>query len=242
MTDNINMEVEPAEGTLFIKYQEPTEYIPRGANYRLRSTQAVIDLINKRGSVENTQIFYLDTESARVEVILDDTIMDREKDLATYAFEHSDLFKEWESVLGGWIDQKEFIDFLKRRDSQDEFPDVVSILASVQQLKMATEITGDYSYDDRNNYTFAYKVRDMEGTTRLPNSFIINIPLLNESDLIVELEMELEVGKPKEPGVKPGFKITCPKLPRYLKRAINYEIDDLKTALPDYNIMAGSIK
>ncbi len=65
--------------------------------------------------------------------------------------------------------------------------------------------------------------------------------MLNESDYVAELEIELEVGKPKEPGQKPGFKLTCPRLARHIKDAVIYEIDKLKAALPDYNIMAGSI-
>jgi hypothetical protein len=117
----------------------------------------------------------------------------------------------------------------------------MGIQAAVQQLKMATQITGDYSYDDRNNYTFAIKVNDMEGTTRMPNIFEIHIPILNESDLIMDVDIELEIGKPKEPGQKPAFLLTCPKLSRYIKESVTHEIDKIKAALPDYNIMAGSI-
>jgi hypothetical protein len=241
MRDGININVEPKDGEVFVKYQEPTEYIEQPFRYHLRSTQSLIDLIKSRGYEEYSQIFYMDSGGTpRVEVIMDDSIDDRDKDTAIYPFEHSDELKEWEDILDRQIGQKDFIDFLNRRDPEQECPAAVALLGAVQQLKIATQITGDYSYDDNNNYTFGIKVRDTENFTRIPSVIEIHVPILNESDLIADIPIELEITKPKDQTEKPTFKLSCPRLQRYIKTAVKYEIDKIREALPGYNIMAGS--
>lgn len=235
--------VTPDGDKILVQFQElHDEYINPGFTYSLRSIQAVIDLVNSRGSQDNTFIFYDDETEPRIEVILDDTKAKRNQDKATYRFEISDLYNEWKTVLDKPIDQKLFIEFLKKRDSINEIPDAQALLASLQQLKMASQVEFDGEYDDRNNYTFAIKVRDMEGNTKLPNSITIHIPLLNESDFMADIELDLLIEKPKDAGDKPLFLLHCPLMHRYMKDAISHEIGKLKEALPGYHILAGSPK
>jgi len=86
-----------------------------------------------------------------------------------------------------------------------------------------------------------FKSKDGEGNVKLPSVIIATIPLLNESDLIIPLEVELELRKPKSENEKPGFVLTCPKLSRYIREATDHEVEKMKEALDGYLIMAGSI-
>jgi hypothetical protein len=166
--------------------------------------------------------------------------MDRPQDRATYGFAFSDTFLEWKGIVGQPMNQKSFVDFLKRRPAE-ELPVVEPLLAQVQNLKLMTEIVGDYTYDDANNITFMFKTKDGEGMTKLPSVIVINLVLLNESDFSQPVEFELELRKPKSENEKPMFLITCPKIQRYIKTAIEHEVDKLKKALEGYLIMAGNI-
>ena len=72
------------------------------------------------------------------------------------------------------------------------------------------------------------KVKDQEGTARIPNQFSIQIPLLNESDLIVPLEIELELFKPKSEDDKPMLKLSCPLLTGISKQLLNMKLKRLE--------------
>ncbi len=47
MNENMQVNINPNSDTVKILYQEPTEYIYKGSQCELTSTQAIIDLINK---------------------------------------------------------------------------------------------------------------------------------------------------------------------------------------------------
>lgn len=207
----------------------------QGTRYWLNSLASVVDLVKWKGSKEHTVIFYNDEE---IQVILDDTVMDRPQDKATYGFTHSEPFKEWKAVLGDVLTQKEFVEFLRRRP-QGEITEIETLLSTVQRLKLATQIIGDYAYDDNNNISFMFKIGDTEGSAKLPAVLNVTIPLFNESDKVTKLEVELELRKPKAENEKPVFVLTCPKLNRYLKEAADYEVAKLKGSLDGYLILAG---
>lgn len=209
-----------------------------GTDYKLRSMDAVIELVRERGSDENTVVFY---NKSKVQVILDDTLMNRPQDRATYSFEWSDAFDEWRAIFGKPQAQKDFVDFLRRRPV-GEVLEIESLIATVQRLNLVTEIVGDYQYDDNNNITFMFKSKDGEGSAKLPRIIIVNITLLNESAKVFDLEVELELRKPKSENEKPLFVLTCPKLQRYTNEAVDYEIKRMKEALDGYLILAGSIE
>lgn len=235
--DNVErVNITPENGKVHIIHSEVDIHQFRGTNYKLNSIASVIELIKWKGFKEHTVICYNDSS---VQVILDDTIMDRPQDLASYSFVFSDSFSEWKAILGQALDQKKFVDFLKRRPADEAYV-VEPLLAQVQNLRLMTEIIGDYSYDDANNLTFMFKTKDGEGMTKLPTVIKLYLILLNESDFTQEVEFELELKKPKSENEKPLFIITCPKLQRYIKDATDHEIDVMKEALPGYLIMAGN--
>lgn len=235
--ENLKINVYPENDKVLIQTMQLTEHIDKGFNYKLESLQSVIDLVRARGSKEKTFLFY---DVKQIQVILDDSKDKRQQDTALYEFTMSDTLWEWQGVVGKEINQKQFIEFLKKRDPEVELTITESLIGSLQTLKLATEIQWAGDYDDNNNYNFAIKVKDFEGNTRLPNAFIVHMPLINESELSMDIEMELEVIKPQGEGQKPLFIITCPKFNRYWKLAVKHEIETLKKALSHYHILAGT--
>lgn len=210
-----------------------------GFMYQADSTSSLIDLIKSKGVQENCVIAYNDKG---FQVILNDKVVDRSQDRITYGFKKSLQYQEWQKILenGFAFDQKGFIDFLRRREPS-EVDNVDTLVAAVQNFRYVTNIAGDFTYDDNNNYTFSIKIGDAEGVVKLPQCIYVNIEVYNESDFVQNMEIELEVRKPKSEGEKPTFVLTCPKLQRYLKEALDNEINVVKQALDSYLIVAGSI-
>lgn len=217
----------------------PEVFQYNGFQYRADSTPALIALVKSKAVKENCVIAYTETG---FKVILDDTVTNRRQDRVDYSFKNSLQYDEWKDILesGLMFNQKQFIDFLRRREP-GEVEDIDSLIASIQNFKYAQNITGDFTFDDRNNYTFAFKIGDAEGTIRLPQYLYVNIEIYKESGFIQKVELELEVQKPKSEGEKLLFALTCPKLQRYQKLAVENEIDTVKNELDDYLIVAGGI-
>lgn len=211
-----------------------------GFNYVAQSTQAIIDLIKHHTKDDplHTIIFY---DEKQVQVILDETVQDRPQDTIRYAFDESLQLKDWKKVFGKPLSQKEFIDFLKRRPP-DEVGDCEILLAAVQTIKMATEITGDFEYLNNNNVVVSFKIKDAASATEFPSTFDIFIPLVNESVYQDTLEIELTVNKPRNEGDKLSFQLECPKLPYYWQEAVKAEIQYIRNELPEYLVIAGSPK
>jgi len=243
--DNRDIIIQPAGDRILIQTQElHDEYIKSGFHYNLNSTQALIDLIKVRGNKDNTFVFYLDKDDKpSIHVVLDDKVIKREQCTATYSFADSDLLKEWRQIWNaGLITQKNLITFLKRRDALVEFPEIDLLQSAVKHISMATVINYDSILENDNNFSISFKIKDGESSTQFPTDFEINIPLLNESDKIMTINVELEIKKPTGEGpIAAGFILKCPLLHRYLKEAVSYEVSKLKAALPGYNILAGSV-
>ncbi|MEN6567159.1 MAG: hypothetical protein ABFC57_12765 [Veillonellales bacterium] len=219
--------------------QAPEVFQYNGFRYNANSTPALIALVQSKAVKENAVIAY---DEKGFQAILNDKVVDREQDRITYIFKKSQQYKEWKNILEGgcMFNQKQFLDFLRRRE-EGEINAIDSLIANVQGFKYVSNITGDFTFDDRNNYTFAFKVGDAEGTVKLPQYLVANIEIYNESGFTQEIELELEVEKPKAEGEKPLFALHCPKLPRYLQLAVDYEIDRVKKELDGYLIVAGDI-
>ena len=211
---------------------------PRGFYYRLDTIESIVKLVTSKCKWTNTVIFY--NESA-INIIMDDTVMDRPQDTACYTFKLSDEFEEWANLFGKQLDQRSFVEFLKKRPD-GEVVDVDNILANIQNLKVATEIIGDYQFDDNNNYSVFFKTTDGESSVKLPKSILFNQVILNGSDKVFAIEVELELIKPREEREKPRFSLNCPKYDQLKKEAAEYEVDRLKESLPDYLILAGTPK
>jgi hypothetical protein len=232
--------VNPSGEVLVIREGEAAPiYVYKGFSYTADSTDSLIALVKSKGVKENVIVAYND---AGIEVILDDTIVERKQDRLAYKFKNSIQFEEWEKILtrGYSFDQKEFIKFLQRREV-GEIDDIDLLMASVQQFKYVTNIAGEFTYDDNNNYNFAIKIGDAEGTVKLPQFIFAKIEIYLESEFVQTMEIEMEVIRPKGEGEKPMFNLSCPKLNRYLQDAIDYEIKKLKTELDGYLIVAGNI-
>lgn len=238
--DNMEVKVVPnKDGELVIRTGDAVRiYHRKGLKYAAYSTDSLIALIISKGSKDNSIIAYSDDG---VEVILDDTVHDRDQDRLEYSFKHSQQYREWEKILNGVaIDQKAFIKFLQRREP-DEVEGIEILMAALQNFKFVTNITGDFTYDDRNNYTFSIKIGEAEGTMKLPQMILANIEIFNESQFVQQLEIEVEVVKPRSEGEKPTFLLTCPKLARYKRAAVEHEIGKLYDELDGYLIVTGQI-
>lgn len=219
--------------------QAPEIYQYDGFSYTADSTESLIALVKSKGVQENCVIAY---NEAGFKVILDDKVLDRTQDRLRYDFKKSLQYKEWSKILesGFAFDQKSLLDFLRRREI-GEIDAADAITAAIQNFKYVTNIAGDFTYDDNNNYTFGIKIGDAEGTVKLPQYLYADIEVYNESGFIQSMEIELEVRRPKAEGEKPMFVLTCPKLARYLKDAFDNEINTVKGALDGYLIVAGNI-
>jgi hypothetical protein len=232
--------VNPSGEVLVIREGEAAPiYVYKGFSYMADSTDSLISLVKAKGAKANVIVAYND---AGIEVILDDTVVERKQDRLAYKFKNSIQFEEWEKILtrGCSLDQKEFIKFLQRRET-GEIDNIESLMASIQQFKYVTNIAGDFTYDDNNNYNFAIKIGDAEGTVRLPQFIFAKIEIYLESGLVQTMEIEMEVIRPRGEGEKPMFNLSCPKLSRYLQEAVDYEIKKLKKELDGYLIVAGNI-
>ncbi len=129
---------------------------------------------------------------------------------------------------------------LQRREA-GEITAVEELMAALQNFKFVTNIAGDFSFDDRNNYTFAIKIGEAEGTVKIPQMILVNMEIFNESDYIIPVEVEIEVVKPRSESEKVLFQLSCPKLPRYKQEAVAAEIAKLHMELDGYLIVTGKI-
>ena len=209
-----------------------------GFRYTANTLDSFAKLVMAKAVKENCIVF---CNEKGFHAILDDTVQDREQDSVSYGFAPSVQAQEWQKVLiGGHVfDVKGLVDFLKRRE-ENEITDIDRLLFAVSNFKYVTNVHGDFSFDDRNNYTFNVKLSDGEGTVRIPKVITAKIEILNGSDFRQDIEIEVEVERPKDPSERPCFLLSCPKYPRYYKAAIDWEYTQLLKRLPDYLIVQGS--
>ena len=237
--DNLHIKLDPANKEVIVREgQAPAVYEYKGFQYNLDSVPSIIELINWKGSQLNSVIF---VDEKQVHVILDDTVQNRTKDTGTCVFKESLEFQEWRRVLGNFLNQKDFLDFLKRRpDGEIEIID--SLKAAVQIFKVNCQITGEFNHDDSNNVQVMFKMGEIESSIRLPKMFLVQMPLIYGSDTIMDMEVELEFTVPKAENEKPTFRLTIPKFQRYWQEAIKAELAKLKEALPGHLILDGRSK
>lgn len=160
MENEIKVNVSsPGVHTIELKpYETKKIYEGNVRNYKANSMQSVVDLVKEKGSIPATVIAY-DTDDisrACVQVIFDDTVQDNKLDKAQYDFQYSEDLKDWEDIFGKRLNQKELVDFLRRRD-EDEVCHIDDLIAQIQKLKLMTTIMGDYQYDDDGNVSVMYK-------------------------------------------------------------------------------------
>lgn len=232
--------VTPTGSELVIRQGEAERLFQySGFKHTANSTDSLIALVKAKANQPNCVIAYNETG---VKVILDDQVQERSQDRVSYDYKFSQQYDEFRKILtnGAVFDQKEFIKFLQRREP-GEIVDIEHLIETLKQFKYAINISGDFSREDDQNYTQAIKIGEVEGTVKLPKTLLASIEVYNESGFKQDMELELEFHQPKSPGDKPAFALTCPKLQRYLKAAVQFEIDHIKQELPEYLIVSGSI-
>lgn len=238
--NNEQFNITTTGDALTVRHGEaPKPFVYDGFKHTADSTDSMIALVKSKGMQPNVVIAY---SEKGIKAILDDTVKDRSQDRINYEFKYSQQYQEWEKILtkGSAFDQRDFIKFLQRREP-DEIEGIESLIANLQNFKYAINTAADFSRADDQNYTFMIKIGEVEGSVKLPQFLTANIEIYNESKFIQPIELELEVYKPKSEGEKPLFGLTCPKLQRYLKAAVNFEIEHLKNELEGYLIVAGNI-
>ncbi|MEG0431020.1 MAG: hypothetical protein RR420_05355 [Anaerovoracaceae bacterium] len=234
MSNEINVNIPAGQDQVKVFTGTAECYQLKGAKFDIESTQSMIDLINRKSNKEVAMILYNENG---IKTILDDTISNRTKDIAYFQFNASLQLKEWKRILKNGLTQKEFVNFLKLREDE-EIQDIENIMANIQKLKIDTKIAGEYE-DDGNNVTFVFKSKDGEEMSKLPKLIYAQMPIIHDGKEF-KLEFELELIKPKTEEEKPRFVVSCPKLERYWKQAVESEIDALKEALDGYLILNGS--
>ena len=215
----------------------PDVFQYEGFQYNADTSDSFAKLVLAKAVRENCIVF---CNEKGFYAILDDTVQDREQDSVSYRFALSIQAEEWEEVIskGKVFGIKELVDFLKHRE-ENEIADIDRLLHAVSNFKYVTNIQGDFSFDDRNNYTFNVKLSDGEGTVRIPKVITVNMEILQGSDFRQDIEIEVEVQRPKDPSERPRFLLSCPKYPRYYQAAIEQECTLLPERLPNYLIVRG---
>ncbi|MBU7006337.1 hypothetical protein [Phosphitispora fastidiosa] len=232
---NVARQGQPITKDITIRKQSlPTPFVFGGQQYTLTSIDAIAQLVLSKGSKEKTVILF---SEGGIKIILDDTIQYRPQDTARFSFETSDEVDEWfQFARNNRISQKEFVDFLRKRE-MFEVSNSDELLTKIQNLKVATEIVGDFNYDDNNNVSVMLKIKDKETAIRLPREIDVNIPVLKNSDNRYYLKFDLELFKPKEENEKPYFTLACSNYNKVHRQAVEAEIRILKSLLPDYLIL-----
>lgn len=240
MEEKINLNVTTENGEVIIRRgdaKKPFDYM--GTIYKALSTESFVTLVQARMS-NHTVVGYHDRG---FKAILDDSIKDAYRDRVNYEFENSLQLVEWMQELDNDMKQKELIDFLKCRrtlangDDIDEVQDLEMLLYNLQNFKFVQNIEADYSRDDDNNYTFAFKSKDGEGTVQLPQSFFINLEFIKGSGFIQIAEIQLEIKRPKSADEKPLFVLRCPRMARYGEVARKHESEKLQELLKDTKLI-----
>ena len=142
----------------------PQIYNYQGFEYAVTDRQSFVAAVLKFGSKQNT-VIACDEKDGTVEAVLDKTVETRQHDKVFLRLMHSDELRRWEAILDKPMDHKTFVKFLERQAN----PALDAMIAATKQLRFVTQMTGDFSFDDNNNYNFVFKVGDAEGTARLPH-------------------------------------------------------------------------
>lgn len=114
------------------------------------------------------------------------------------------------------------------------------LLIAVRNFKYVTQTEGDFTRTDDDNYVMSIKVKEAEGTLKMPRFIFVNMVILNESQFTQKIEVQLDIIKPKDEGDKLSFKLSCPIMNRYIKDAIKSETDSIKSELTNYLLLSGT--
>jgi hypothetical protein len=241
MTD-LKLEITPNGECTFRTGSAPAIFQYDGFQYCADSTDSFCRLLKaKAKSVTDAVVFEKDTGFY---AIVDTRVEDRRQDSISYKFELSSLATEWEKILaeGEVFTVKRMIDFLKRREP-GEIDDIETFMFAAQNFRYVVKTEGDFTRDNNQNYVFAIKVGEAEGTVKVPERIYANIALHRGSDFVQSVEIEVDIHRPKdEKDGSPGFFLSCPKFQRYLDKARDNEVGILERELREFLVVQGSAK
>lgn len=236
----IKLELMAAEGTAEVIVRQgtaPAIFVYSGYEYAVRDRESFVAAVTAMGTPGQTVLAYNDSRR-QVVANIDRTETSRKQDRIILDLNPSEKLKRWIDILERPMDHRTFIRFLER---ENDGP-LDYLIASVKQLKFVTQIHGDYTYDDNNNYNFSYKIGDADGIARLPSTFSITFsPALENGIATKVIDFELELKKPSNERERPSISIAAPRLPDELKEAFVEEMADIRKALPGFLILNGSL-
>ncbi|MEG1825441.1 MAG: hypothetical protein RRY12_01405 [Cloacibacillus sp.] len=230
------------EPIVLLEGTAPTPLKPynyQGFQYEALDVKSFCRLVKEKGILDYAVVF---GNKDGFHSILDDTVIHRSQDTVTMPYTYSVQMEEWRPVLesgGAVFKLKELIDYIKRSDNQT-IENFDTLLDSIKNFKYVSNITGDFTFDNRNNYTFCVKVKDAEGTVRIPQVFLANIEIYKNSDWFQWMEIEIEIEQPKQAGEQPLFQLRCPKFHRYLQEAQENLFDQMTQELNGWLIVQGN--
>ena len=239
--DNINLKVETVGSELVVRegYAKPI-FDYTGFQHKVSTSRSFCDLVKARTKdAENCVVF---SRENGFFAILDDTVINRPQDTVQYIYTHSVRAQEWASIIRGngtIFSIKEMINFLKRRE-EGEISCIEEFMYAAQNFKYAVLTEGDFTRDNDHNYVVAIKVKEVEGTVRVPETITVNMELYQNSGFFQDIEIEVEIHRPKnENDGRPGFKLSCPKIERYEKAAKDKEAELIQHELDGYLLLEG---
>ena len=217
------------------KLLDPYEY--KGFQYKALSLFSFVSLVKSKGSMEKSVIFH---NELCFHAILDDTIMDRRHDTITYQLSKSLLFDVFSKILvdSAAFSVPEFAKFLKRL-SAEEIPAIEKLLYGVQNFKYVQNLSGDFSYNNNNDYTFCIKSSGVEQTLKIPQSFSAEIEIFKDSGFFQTFEIEIEIEIPKSQNDGPYFVLSCPKYKYLLEKALKNQVLELAAEFDGWLVVAG---
>jgi len=236
----MNLKLEAPGETVFRTGDAPKIFQYEGYQYRADSTDSFVKLLKMKADNQKAVVFI---NTAGFHAIVDTHVVDRQQDTITYAYELSTLAREWIPILqsaeGKVFTIKQMTDFLKRRDP-GEIDDIETFLFAAQNFRYVKKVEGDFTRDNSQNYVMAIKVGESEGTVKVPSAIYANIALLEGSDFVQQIEVEVEIHRPNDMKEgQPGFLLTCPKYQRYLGKAQQNEAAKMEHELNGFLVVKG---
>jgi hypothetical protein len=234
----IKLDLKEGE-TVFRTGEAPEIFQYRGYSYRAYTTDSFCRLL-KYGAEDAKRAVVFETKKG-FRAVVDCAVHDRPQDRVLYDFALSVRAEEWKEIFeaGRAFSVKQMVDFLKRREP-DEIEDADAFMAAAKNVKYVIRTEADFSRDDDHNYVVAIRVGEAEGTIRVPECVYVRIPLLEGSDFVQRVEVEVTIHRPKdEKDGAPGFFLSCPKYARYFEKAREAEIVRLESALDGFLVVQG---
>ncbi len=141
---NHEINVIPSGDTLIIREGSANDIFQyKGFKYTADSTDSLVALVKSKADRVNCIIAY---NEKGFNVIVNDDVYHRPQDRLVHEFKKSQQYQEWATILerSAVFNQKDFIDFLRRRE-YGEIDEIEALIAAIQNFKYVTNISGDFT-------------------------------------------------------------------------------------------------